>query len=170
MCNRSLLCCEHMLHATPPLKLIRSDSTFTCLFNDSLSLTHSGYAASNGGCVYPLCSRSLLSKNNYYFFADSKEKLLACHSDKGDTNSFLLYLWISLTISAIGFCLPLRNSALSLCWFVTWSVYLLMIISRVLLFFSSFCSNYDLYGTLDVGKLCMGKMSLVKVSSENEWE
>lgn len=169
MCNRSLLCCEHMLHATPPLKLIRSDSTFTCLFNDSLSHSLRLCSIKRGLCL-PIVLSFIVIKEQLLFFADSKEKLLACHSDKGDTNSFLLYLWISLTISAIGFCLPLRNSALSLCWFVTWSVYLLMIISRVLLFFSSFCSNYDLYGTLDVGKLCMGKMSLVKVSSENEWE
>lgn len=87
----------HVLCDTPPLKLIRAIQ---------LSRVHSSHEKREAVPVH--CSHSLFCQRTIiricFFLLTASETTGIAASNKGDTNSFLLSLWMSLTISAIEFC------------------------------------------------------------------
>lgn len=124
MCNR-FLCAEHMLCDTLPLKLIPVIQHFTCLLKLHLS---------SEGCALAIVLIHCYQTTIILFFADGKKTTDMPQGNKGDTNSFLLFSWISLTISAQFFSLPCTALSPWLLYHMH-RVYLLMIISRVSLAF-----------------------------------
>lgn len=150
------LCVEHMLHATPPLKLIHTDSASTCSYihTAACSADTTANAVSMKWRVVSihcaLDSHSLLlflSKDNYNFLLTAKQTMQYRHTTA--TKAIQTTSYYALTISAFFLWFD------ALCWLVTWSVYLLI---HKFMYFAWF-SNYDCIATARrrQRKFCMRK-------------